>query len=37
MNHVTKSKVAIGFASILCVLLLVSPITASGTYATQVH
>jgi len=37
MNHGMKSKVIIGLASILCVVLLVSPLSAAGPQATQVR
>jgi hypothetical protein len=37
MNHVMKSKVIIYLASVLCVVLLVSPICTAGPYAVQVH
>jgi hypothetical protein len=37
MNDVMKSKVIIGFVSIFCVVLLVSPLSAAGPYAVQVH
>jgi hypothetical protein len=37
MNHVMKSKMIIGFASMVCVGLLVSPVCAVGPYAVQVN
>jgi len=37
MNHVKKSKVLICLASIVCVVLLVSPVCAAGPYTVQVR
>jgi len=37
MNHVMKSKVLVCLASIVCVVLLVSPVCAAGPYTVQVR
>ncbi|HVQ01048.1 MAG TPA: hypothetical protein VMT57_05995, partial [Candidatus Thermoplasmatota archaeon] len=37
MNHTLQPKALIGFSSILCVALLVSPLSAAGPSVTQVH
>jgi hypothetical protein len=36
MNHLMKSKILVSLASIVCIVLFISPVCATGPYVTQV-